>query len=253
MRQRHRHHHAAAIGTACYVLYGSRTYLYERGALYAHAEREGFTKIALGHHRDDMVETLFLNLFHHSRISAMPPKLRSDDGRHVVIRPLAYCGEADIAEYAEARAFPDHPVQPVRLAGDAAAQADQGDAGGVGPPHAGPRRQRVPRARRRAARAPRRSHAVRFRRAGRARGCRAAFGSPTGCWARAAHPTPGDAPRPGRARPRPEAPFASVRLRTAINSPATRTDGPFDVLSQCHAVPVPQVRRGLVDEAWPSA
>ena len=85
-----------------------------RGALYSHAEREGFTKIALGHHRDDMVETLFLNMFHHGRLAAMPPKLRSDDGRHVVIRPLAYCAEDDIAEYAEAKAF---PVMPCNLCG----------------------------------------------------------------------------------------------------------------------------------------
>ena len=85
-----------------------------RGALYTHAEREGFTKIALGHHRDDMVETLFLNMFHHAKLAAMPPKLRSDDGRHVVIRPLAYCAEEDIAEYAEAKAF---PVMPCNLCG----------------------------------------------------------------------------------------------------------------------------------------
>jgi tRNA 2-thiocytidine biosynthesis protein TtcA len=85
-----------------------------RGALYAYAEREGFTRIALGHHRDDIVETLFLNLFYHSKISAMPPKLRSDDGKHVVIRPLAYCSEADIAAYAQACAF---PVMPCNLCG----------------------------------------------------------------------------------------------------------------------------------------
>ncbi len=85
-----------------------------RGALYTHAEREGFTKIALGHHRDDLVETLFLNLFHHAKLAAMPPKLRSDDGRHVVIRPLAYCAEDDIAAYAAAKAF---PVMPCNLCG----------------------------------------------------------------------------------------------------------------------------------------
>ena len=85
-----------------------------RGALYAHAERAGFTKIALGHHRDDMVETLFLNMFHHSRLKAMPPKLQSDDGKHVLIRPLAYCKEADIAEYAAAKAF---PIMPCNLCG----------------------------------------------------------------------------------------------------------------------------------------
>ena len=85
-----------------------------RGALYAHAAAHGFTKIALGHHRDDLVETLFLNLFHHAQLAAMPPKLRSDDGRHVVIRPLAHCAEDDIARYAEAKAF---PVMPCNLCG----------------------------------------------------------------------------------------------------------------------------------------
>ncbi|MGO4551006.1 tRNA 2-thiocytidine(32) synthetase TtcA [Lysobacter sp. 2RAF19] len=85
-----------------------------RGALYAHAEAEGFTKIALGHHRDDLVATFFLNMFFHAKLSGMPPKLRSDDGKHVVIRPLAYVREADIAEYAEARRF---PIIPCNLCG----------------------------------------------------------------------------------------------------------------------------------------
>ena len=85
-----------------------------RGSLYSFAEREGFTKIALGHHRDDIVETLFLNMFHHASLKAMPPKLRSDDGKHVVIRPLAYCREADIAEYAEQQGF---PIMPCNLCG----------------------------------------------------------------------------------------------------------------------------------------
>ncbi|HZX90914.1 MAG TPA: tRNA 2-thiocytidine(32) synthetase TtcA [Rudaea sp.] len=85
-----------------------------RGALYAHAERGGFSRIALGHHRDDIVETLFLNMFHHSTLKAMPPKLRSDDGKHVVIRPLAYCRESDIAEYATLREF---PIMPCNLCG----------------------------------------------------------------------------------------------------------------------------------------
>ena len=85
-----------------------------RGALYAHAERAGYTKIALGHHRDDMVETLFLNMFHQSKLKAMPPKLQSDDGKHVLIRPLAYCRESDIADYAEAKAF---PIMPCNLCG----------------------------------------------------------------------------------------------------------------------------------------
>ena len=85
-----------------------------RGSLYSFAEREGFTKIALGHHRDDIVETLFLNMFYHATLKAMPPKLLSDDGKHVVIRPLAYCRENDIAEYAEQQGF---PIMPCNLCG----------------------------------------------------------------------------------------------------------------------------------------
>ena len=85
-----------------------------RGALYAHAERHGFTRIALGHHRDDLVETLFLNMFHHSTLKAMPPKLLSDDGKHVVIRPLAYCNESDVAAYAGLKGF---PIMPCNLCG----------------------------------------------------------------------------------------------------------------------------------------
>ena len=85
-----------------------------RGALYAYAAEHGFTKIALGHHRDDLVATFFLNLFHHAKLSGMPPKLLSDDGRHVVIRPLAYVRESDIVEYAGARQF---PIIPCNLCG----------------------------------------------------------------------------------------------------------------------------------------
>jgi len=77
-----------------------------RGALYRFAAEHGMTKIALGHHRDDIVETLFLNMFFGGKLKAMPPKLRSEDGRHVVIRPLAYVAEQDIERYARARAFP---------------------------------------------------------------------------------------------------------------------------------------------------
>ena len=85
-----------------------------RGALYDFAANNGFNRIALGHHRDDIVETLFLNLFHQARLKAMPPKLRSDDGRNVLIRPLAYCSEADIAAYAGLRGF---PILPCNLCG----------------------------------------------------------------------------------------------------------------------------------------
>jgi tRNA 2-thiocytidine biosynthesis protein TtcA len=80
-----------------------------RGALYRYASEHGITKIALGHHREDIVETFFLNLFHAGKVKAMPPKLLSDDGRHVVIRPMAYCAEADIAAYARMRQFPIIP------------------------------------------------------------------------------------------------------------------------------------------------
>jgi len=80
-----------------------------RGVLYRYASEHGISKIALGHHREDIVETFFLNLFHAGKVKAMPPKLLSDDGRHVVIRPMAYCTEADIAAYARTRAFPIIP------------------------------------------------------------------------------------------------------------------------------------------------
>jgi tRNA 2-thiocytidine biosynthesis protein TtcA len=85
-----------------------------RGTLYGFAEQIGASKIALGHHRDDIVETLFLNLFFGGKLKAMPAKLKSDDGRHVVIRPLAYCKESDIADYAQAMAF---PIIPCNLCG----------------------------------------------------------------------------------------------------------------------------------------
>ncbi|MET0657560.1 MAG: tRNA 2-thiocytidine(32) synthetase TtcA [Steroidobacteraceae bacterium] len=77
-----------------------------RGALYRYARENGITKIALGHHRDDIVETLFLNMFFGGKLKTMPPKLKSEDHRHIVIRPLAYVAEADIERYARVRAFP---------------------------------------------------------------------------------------------------------------------------------------------------
>ena len=85
-----------------------------RGALYRFAAENGVTKIALGHHRDDLVETLFLNLFHGGRLKTMPPKLLSEDRRHVVIRPLCYVPERLIARYAAARRF---PIIPCTLCG----------------------------------------------------------------------------------------------------------------------------------------
>lgn len=80
-----------------------------RGVIYRMAKELGATKIALGHHRDDILETLFLNMFHGSKLKAMAPKLLSDNGRHIVIRPLAYCKEKDLAEYAEHKSFPIIP------------------------------------------------------------------------------------------------------------------------------------------------
>ncbi|SFJ90186.1 tRNA 2-thiocytidine(32) synthetase TtcA [Methylophaga sulfidovorans] len=85
-----------------------------RGSLYGYARQNGITKIALGHHRDDIIETLFLNMFYGSKIKAMPPKLLSDDKTNIVIRPLAYAQESDIARYAEAMKF---PIIPCNLCG----------------------------------------------------------------------------------------------------------------------------------------
>lgn len=85
-----------------------------RGALYTYARENGITKIALGHHRDDLIETLFLNMFHGGRLSSMAPKLQADAGDCIVIRPLAYCEESDIERYAKLRQF---PIIPCTLCG----------------------------------------------------------------------------------------------------------------------------------------
>ncbi|MAJ53382.1 MAG: tRNA 2-thiocytidine(32) synthetase TtcA [Cellvibrionales bacterium TMED79] len=85
-----------------------------RGTLYGFAEQIGATKIALGHHRDDIVETLFLNMFFGGKLKAMPPKLLSDDKQNIVIRPLAYCKETDIERYASQQGF---PIIPCNLCG----------------------------------------------------------------------------------------------------------------------------------------
>ncbi len=85
-----------------------------RGTLYGFAQEIGANKIALGHHRDDIIETLFLNMFYGGKLKAMPPKLLSDDRRNVIIRPMAYCREEDLADYAEQKGF---PIIPCNLCG----------------------------------------------------------------------------------------------------------------------------------------
>jgi len=85
-----------------------------RGILYSFAEQHGITKIALGHHREDIIETLFLNMFFGGKLKAMPPKLKSDNGKHIVIRPLAYCSEDEIIRYSSLQ---NYPIIPCNLCG----------------------------------------------------------------------------------------------------------------------------------------
>ena len=103
-----------------------------RGILYRVAGELGATKIALGHHRDDMLQTLFMNMFFGSRLKGMPPKLVSDDGRNIVIRPLAYVAEPDLERWAAHRQFPIIPCTLWRQPGEPAARADEEDAAASG-------------------------------------------------------------------------------------------------------------------------
>ncbi len=125
-----------------------------RGILYRVADELGATKIALGHHRDDILQTFFLNMFFGGKLKSMPPKLVSDDGRHVVIRPLAYVAEKRPGALGAAPRLPDHSVHPVRQPGEPAAQAGRRDAARLGEEIPRPRGEHVQRVAERRAVAP---------------------------------------------------------------------------------------------------
>ena len=129
-----------------------------RGVLYRVAREIGATKIALGHHRDDILETFFLNLFFGGKLKAMPPKLVSDDGAHVVIRPLAYVKEEDLIAYAEVKKF---PIIPCDLCGSQP-EANQRHVARLGKEVSGACRKHLPRAGRRAPFTPDGSRKIRF-------------------------------------------------------------------------------------------
>jgi tRNA 2-thiocytidine biosynthesis protein TtcA len=135
-----------------------------RGALYHYAAEHGITKIALGHHRDDIIETLFLNLFHAGRLKAMAPKLASENGQHIVIRPLAYISERDIARYARGMNFPLIPCSLCGSQPNLQRSAIKAMLASWEREHPGRTRIHLHRAAQRAARDPGGPSAVRFRR-----------------------------------------------------------------------------------------
>ena len=98
-----------------------------RGHLYRIAREEGCSSLVLGHHREDVLETFFMNFFHGGRLAAMPPKLLNDEGDVMVLRPLAFCAEQDLARFADCHALSDHSLRSLRQPGRLATQCDEGD------------------------------------------------------------------------------------------------------------------------------